>query len=85
MRQKTSSRGPIRKISERSSIEVNSIKNIIPAKTLMKLLKKRKKLIIRSLKSLNKDGVRILFIKDINNKIIIVKTYYKIVNNLVYS
>ena len=85
MGQKTSSKGPIKEIGERSSIKINSIKNIIFIKTLIKLLEKRKKLIIRPLKSLNKDGVRMLFIKNINNKIIIFKIYYKVVNNLVYN
>ena len=72
-------------MGERSSIKINSTGNIIPIKALIKLLKKRKKLIIRPPKPLNKDGVRILSIKNINNKIIIFKTYYKAVNNLVYS
>ena len=83
--QKTSSRGPIKEIGERSSIEVDSIRNIIPIKTLIKLLEKRRKLIIRPSKPLNKDGVRMFSIKSINNKIIIFKTYYKAVNNPVYG
>ena len=83
--QKTSSKGPIREIGERNSIKVDSIGDIIPARTLIKFLEKRKKLIIRPPKPLSKDGVRIFFIKNINNKIIIFKTYYKAVNNLVYG
>ena len=83
--QKTSSRGPIKKIGERSSMKVDSTKGIIPAKTLVKPSEKRKKLIIRPPKPLSKDGVRILSIKDISNRIIIPKTYYKAVNNPVYG
>ena len=84
-RQKISSKGSIKKIDERSSIKINSIKNIISIKALIKPLKKRKKLIIRPPKPLSKDGARMLSIKDINNKIIIFKTYYEAVNDPVYS
>ena len=84
-RQKTSFRGPIEKIGERNSIKINSIRNIIPTRALVEFLKKRKRFIIRPLKPLNKDGARILSIKNINNKIIIFKTYYKAVNDLVYG
>ena len=72
-------------MGERSSIEINSIKNIISTKTLIKPLRKRRKLIIRPLKPLSKDGARMFSIKGINNRIIILKTYYKAVNNLVYN
>ena len=51
----------------------------------MKLLEKRRRFIIRPLKPLSKDGVKMLFIKNINNKIIIFKIYYKAVNNPVYG
>ena len=72
-------------MGERSSIKVDSIKNIISAKALIKLLKKRRRLIIRPLKFLSKNGARMLSIKGINNKITIFKTYYKAVNNTVYG
>ena len=72
-------------MGERSSMEVDSVKNIVPARALIKSLKKRKKLIIRPLKPLNKDGARMLSMKGVNNKIIIFKTYYKAVNDPVYG
>ena len=72
-------------MGERSLIEIDSIRGIIPIKTLIKLLEKRKKFIIRPPKPLSKDGVRMLSIKDISNKIIIFKTYYEAVNDPVYS
>ena len=72
-------------MGERSSIKVNSIGNIISARTLIEFLEKRRKFIIRPLKPLSKDGARMFFIKDINNKIIIFKIYYKVVNDLIYG
>ena len=83
--QKTSSKGFIRKMGERSSIEVNSAENIILTKALIEFLEKRKRFIIRPPKPLSKDGVKMFFIKDINNEIIIFKTYYKAVNDLIYG
>ena len=84
-KQKTSFRSPIRKMGERSSIKVNSIKGIIFVRALVELLKKRRKFIIRPLKPLSKDGAKMLFIKDISNKIIIFKIYYEVVNDPVYG
>ena len=66
-------------------MEIDSIGGIISVKTLIISLKKRRRLIIRPLKPLNKDGVRMFSIKDVNNGIIIFKTYYKAVNDLVYG
>ena len=83
--QKTSSRGPIKEIGERSSIEVNSAGGVISTRALIEFSEKRRKLIIRPSKPLSKDGVRMFFMKGISNGIIILKTYYKAVNNPVYG
>ena len=66
-------------------MEVDSTEGVVSIKALVKSLEKRKKFIIRPSKPLSKDGVRILSIKDINNRIIIPKIYYKAVNNPVYG
>ena len=84
-RQKTSSKGPTRKIGERSSMEVDSTKGIIPARALIEPPEKRKKLTIRPPKPPSEDGARILSIKGVSNGIIIPKTYYKAVNDPVYN
>ena len=83
--QKTSSEGPIREMGERSSMEINSVRSIIPAKALVEPLKKRKRLIIRPPKPLSEDGARMLSVKGISNRIIIPKTYYEAVNDPVYG
>ena len=72
-------------MSERNSIKINSIKNTIFTRTLIEFLEKRRRLIIRSLKLLSKNGVKMFFIKSVSNGIIIFKTYYEAVNNPVYS
>ena len=83
--QKTSSGGPIREMGERSSMEVDSVGGVVPARALVESLEKRRRFIIRPLKPLSEDGVRMLFIKGVSNGIIIFKTYYEVVNDLVYG